>query len=108
MLEQLVEQIETRFADLERQMSDPEVIGDRERYAEVGREYRGLEPAYRLALEWRHTKSDAEGAREMLAEEEDAETRDELRRAEARLAELGEESRLALIERDTYDEEEAL
>ena len=28
-------------------MSDPEVIGDRERYAEVGREYRELQPAQR-------------------------------------------------------------
>ena len=47
MIESLVEQIEARFAELERQMSDPEVIGDRERYAEVGREYRELEPAQR-------------------------------------------------------------
>ena len=49
MIEKLVEQIEERFAELERQMSDPEVIADRERYAEVGREYRELEPAHELA-----------------------------------------------------------
>ena len=42
MIEQLVEQIEARFAELEAQMSDPAVIADRERYAEVGREYREL------------------------------------------------------------------
>ena len=47
MIESLVEQIEARFAELERQMSDPAVIGDRERYAEVGREYRELQPAQR-------------------------------------------------------------
>ena len=33
-------------------MSDPAVIGDRERYAEVGREYRELQPAHELALEY--------------------------------------------------------
>ena len=33
-------------------MSDPEVIADRERYAEVGREYRELEPAHELAREY--------------------------------------------------------
>ena len=38
MIERLVQQVEDRFAELERQMSDPEVIGDRERYAAVGRE----------------------------------------------------------------------
>ena len=47
VIESLVEQIEARFAELERQMSDPAVIGDRERYAEVGREYRELQPAQR-------------------------------------------------------------
>ena len=40
MIESLVEQIEARFAELSRAMTDPEVIGDRQRYAEVGREYR--------------------------------------------------------------------
>ena len=33
MIEDLVEQIETRFAELGEQMTDPEVISDRERYA---------------------------------------------------------------------------
>ena len=45
MIESLVHQIESRFSDLEGQMSDPEVISDRERYAAVGREYRELQPA---------------------------------------------------------------
>jgi len=34
MIDQLVEQIRARFSELEGQMSDPAVIGDRERYAE--------------------------------------------------------------------------
>ena len=76
MLEDLVSQIETRFADLTQQMSDPDVIADRERYAEVGRGYRALEPAHELAKEWRRTKSDADGARELLAEDDDPETRE--------------------------------
>ncbi len=49
MIERLVEQVEERFEELERQMSDPEVIGDRERYASVGREYSELEAARELA-----------------------------------------------------------
>ena len=108
MLEQLVDQIETRFADLEQQMSDAEVIADRERYADVGRQYRTLEPAHRLAVEWRHAKSDAEGAREMLAEDEDPETRELLRTSEARLAELEEEIRLAMVERDPNDDKDVI
>ena len=57
MIEKLVEQIESRFAELSKQMTDPEVIGDRNRYAEVGREYRRLEPAAKLAAEWRRAKT---------------------------------------------------
>ncbi len=68
MIEKLVEQIESRFAELSQQMSDPEVIGDRERYAEVGRAYSALEAAHALAEEWRRASSDAAGAREMLSD----------------------------------------
>ncbi len=38
VIERLVGQVEERFGELERQMSDPGVIADRERYAAVGRE----------------------------------------------------------------------
>src|SRR5215211_6337904 len=71
MIESLVEQIESRFAELSRQMTDPEVIGDRNRFAEVGREYRRLEPAAKLAEEWRRTTDDVAGAQELIAEDGD-------------------------------------
>ena len=103
MIEQLVEQIEARFSELEGLMSDPAVIGDRERYAEVGREYRELQPARELAAEWRTLKDDLEGARELLAEGEDEELRRVVEEAPGRLEELEEEIRLAMVERDPND-----
>jgi peptide chain release factor 1 len=105
VIEDLVEQIESRFAELREQMSDPEVIADRERYAEVGRAYRQLEAAAELASRWRRAKDDAGGAEEMLAElGEDSELRQELADARRRLEELEEEIRLAMVERDPNDE----
>jgi peptide chain release factor 1 len=103
MIEQLVEQIEARFADLEGQMSDPAVIADRERYAAVGREYRELQLASELAGRWRTVRDDLEGARELLAEGEDAEMRQLVEEAPAQLEELEEEIRLAMVERDPND-----
>jgi len=104
VIEQLVEQIEDRFADLERQMSDPEVIADRERYAAVGREYRELESACELARSWRTLRDDLEGAQELLAEDgDDAELRRVVTEAPARIAELEDEIRLAMVERDPND-----
>ncbi len=103
MIEQLVDQIEARFGELEAQMSDPEVIADRERYAAVGREYRELQPASELAARWRMLRDDLEGARELLAEGEDEEMRKVVEEAPAQLEELEEEIRLAMVERDPND-----
>jgi peptide chain release factor 1 len=103
VIEQLVEQIEARFGELEGQMSDPGVIGDRERYAAVGREYRELQPAHELAGRWRTLRDDLEGARELLAEGEDEEMRRVVEETPAQLEELEEEIRLAMVERDPND-----
>jgi peptide chain release factor 1 len=109
VIDELVEQIETRFGELERQMSDPEVIADRERYAAVGREYRELEPAHELALEYRKLYDDLEGARELLAEDgDDPELRLVVSEAPQRLGELEEEIRLAMVERDPNDNKNVL
>ena len=109
MIASLVEQIEARFADAERDMSDPGVISDRQRYAEAGRRYRQLAPAARLAEEWRLAHSDAEGAQELLDEAgEDPELREELRSARERLERLEEELRLAMVERDPNDDKNVI
>src|SRR5436305_2636667 len=109
MVEDLVAQIESRFAELGEQMTDPEVISDRERYAQVGRDYRQLEPAARLAARWREAQETAGGAEELLSEEgEDAELREELTRARARIEEVEEEIRMAMVERDPNDEKSVI
>jgi peptide chain release factor 1 len=108
MVEQLVEQIEARFADLEREMSDPEVIADRERYAAVGRAYNQLKEAHALAIEYRKAASDLAGAREMLDEGEDPEIRELLGSSQERLGQLEEEIRLAMVERDPNDDKNVI
>src|SRR3954451_19525245 len=90
-------------------MSDPEVISDQRRYAEVGRAYHALEPAHQLAQEWRHATDDAAGARELLAEDgDDPEPPELLETSEKRLGELEEEIRLAMVEPDPNDEKNVI
>ncbi len=109
MIEDLVAQIESRFDELGRQMTDPEVISDRTRYAEVGRAYRQLEPAAKLAAEWRRAQDDAAGAEELLEEMgEDSGMREELEQARERIEQLEEEIRLAMVERDPNDEKSVI
>ena len=108
MIESLVEQIEARFAELQDLIVDPDVVGDRRRNADVGREYSRLQPAHALAEDWRRAVDDAAGAQELLAEDEDAEVRDMLAAARARIAELEEDIRLAMVERDPNDDKNVI
>ena len=109
MIDQLVAQIEGRFSELEREMSDPSVIADRERYAEVGREYRTLEPAHRLAREYATLADDLAGARELIdLDPDDAELKAVVADAPAKLEELAEQIRLAMVERDPNDDKNVL
>ena len=109
MIGSLVEQIEARHAEVQQQLSDPEVIGDRLRYADAGRLYNQLAPAAKLAEEWRRAVDDAEGAQELLSEGgEDPEVRGMLDTARERIAELEEEIRLAMVERDPSDDKNVI
>ena len=109
MLDELVQQIEERFNALQGELADPEVIGDRGRFTAASRAYSELEPAAKLASEYRRAADDAAGARELLAEDgEDPELREMLQDAQARLAGLEDEIRLAMVERDPNDQKNVI
>jgi peptide chain release factor 1 len=109
VIESLVDQIEARHAEVQAQMSDPEIISDRHRYAEAGRLFNQLAPAAKLAEEWRRAQDDAAGAQELIAEGgDDPELREMLETARARSAELEEEIRLAMVERDPSDDKNVI
>ncbi len=107
-MQDLVSQVQTRFEKLEGELSDPKVIGDRERFAAASRAYRELEPAARLSVEYRRAVNDAEGARELLAEGDDSELRELLDSSRARMTALEEEIRLAMVERDPNDDKNVI
>ncbi|MGH2885152.1 MAG: PCRF domain-containing protein, partial [Solirubrobacteraceae bacterium] len=109
MIDELVSQIEARFAELETELADPVVIADRERFAAASRAYRELEAAARLANEYRRVADDLEGARELLAEDgDDAELRALLESSRTRLEELEDEIRLVMVERDPNDDKNVI
>ncbi len=109
MIDELVSQIEARFGELQNELSDPAVIVDRERFTAASRAYRELEPAARLAGEYRHAVDDAAGARELLAEDgDDPELRELLESSRERIEALEEEIRLAMVERDPKDDKNVI
>jgi peptide chain release factor 1 len=90
-------------------MTDPAVISDRRRNAEVGRAYRRLEPAAALASQWRRAQDDAAGAEELLAEGvDDEQLRELLTASRRRLSELEEELRLTMVSGDPNDDKDVI
>ncbi len=109
MIDELVAQVRSRFAELERELSDPAVIGDRAGFEAASRAYRELEPAARLAEEYARAADDLAGARELLAEDgDDAELRTLLDASRERMLEIEEEMRLAMVERDPNDDKNVI
>ncbi len=104
----MVEKVEQRYAALEREMSDPEVINDRARYTEVARSYRELRSTHALAQKYLKVLADAGDAEELLeAGDLAADEREEFQQivssSRDRLEGLSEELRLAMVERDPND-----
>jgi len=109
MIDELVARIEARFGELQDELSDPAVIADRERFTAASRAYRELEPAAKLATEYRRVVDDYEGARDLLAEDgDDPELRALLESSRARIDTLEEEIRLAMVERDPNDDKNVI
>jgi len=109
MIDELVSQIEARFGELEGELSDPVVIADRARFTAARRAYSELEPAARLAGEYRRAADDAAGARELLEEDgDDPELRAMLEGSREQLEALEEQIRLAMVERDPNDEKNVI
>jgi peptide chain release factor 1 len=109
VIDELVAQIEARFGELQEELSDPEVIGDRGRFTAASKAYRELEPAAKLAAEYRRAADDFAGARELIAEDgDDPDIRALLDSSRKRLESLEEEIRLAMVERDPNDEKDVI
>jgi peptide chain release factor 1 len=101
-IEDLIAELERSYADAQERMSDPAVFSDRQAAAEAGRRLKDLEGAHRLAEDWRLTREDLEAARG------DGELRDLVPELERRLAEVEEELKLALVERDPNDAKDVI
>jgi peptide chain release factor 1 len=101
-IEKLIEDLERSYEELQKRMADPAVYGDRNEAGEVGRRLKELEPAHKLAQEWRTMRADVEAS---LA---DPELKELVAESQQRLAELEEELKLALVEKDPVDEKDVI
>src|SRR5712692_1848045 len=99
---QLVDELERNFRETQERMSDPAVYNDRREAALVGRRLKELEAPHRLAERWRSAVNDLEAARA------DAELAEMVAEYESEIAQLEEELKLALVEKDPADEKDVI
>ena len=104
--------IDSRYSELERLMSDPEVAADYSRVQELAREMSALRDVAALSRRYRKATQDAEEAREISRDESDREmaalAREEFAELEAQKQALEEELRVALLPRDPNDDKNVI
>ncbi|MEW6553865.1 MAG: peptide chain release factor 1 [Actinomycetota bacterium] len=107
-----LEEIEKKYEDLERELAQPEVYADRQRYAELARSHSELTEVVTALREYREALREAREAGDMLREEQDPEMadflRDSLQAAEGRSEELEREIRVMLLPPDPRDEKDVI
>ena len=101
----------TRFAELDEQLADPDVLRDPDRLRTLGQERAALEPAVREGSQLLELLSELEGAREMV-ESTEGEMRElaveEVQSLEERIGPLTESVREHLLPRDPLDDRPAV
>jgi peptide chain release factor 1 len=114
MIDDLLDDIERTYAEITHELGDPDVLGDRARYAAAARRHGELEPLHAAARDYREAEHALAEAEELLsgAEELDAEMRayleEEIVASKGRLEALEESIRAGLQERDPNDEKDVI
>ncbi len=113
MIEKLIDEIEEKYQQLNQDLSDPQALADRQRYAELARAHARLKPAYELVEQYREAQASVAEAEELLAGgEQEAEMRDflheEIRNGREAMERLEGEIRAAMLEPDPNDEKDVI
>ena len=107
-----LEGLVSRYEEVSTLITDPAVIADQKRYVKLTKEYKDLGRIVEARKEYVGLLQNIEDAKEMMAAEEDAETKDmlrqELNESEARIPELEEEIKLLLIPADPEDDKNVI
>ena len=106
MLDRLKE-AEARYIGIEKQLEDPDVFSNQEKFTTLMKDYKALTPVIEKFREYSRTASDNEAAREMLDTETDADLKEmifeEIKETRAKMDVLLDELKILLLPRDPND-----
>jgi peptide chain release factor 1 len=110
MFERL-EHIAGRYEDLGRQLADPEVLSDQQKYQKIAKQHRDMEPLVEKFKEYSEVRTGIADARAMLNESDPemrAMAQEELTLLEAREPQIEEDLKLLLLPKDPNDEKNVI
>ncbi|MFN3561550.1 MAG: peptide chain release factor 1 [Chloroherpetonaceae bacterium] len=101
-----------RYAEIERQLSDADVINNQEKFRALNKEYSQLSPIIKKYQEYKRAKDDLAQSRDMLANERDPELKalaqEEFDELIERVPKLEEELKVLLLPKDEADSRNAI
>ena len=101
-----------RFEDINMMLGDPAVVSDQDRYKNLMKELKNLEPIADCYIEYKKCKETIEDSLSMLNEESDPDMKEmlkeELSEAKERLPEIEDRLRILLLPRDPNDEKNVI
>ncbi len=107
-----LEGLVSRFEEVSTLITDPSVISDQKRYVKLTKEYKELGDLMKVRKEYLQTLADINEAKNILANETEAEmkemAREELDAGQTRLPELEEKIKLLLVPADPEDDKNAI
>ena len=96
------------YENLEKELSDPEIFGDIKRLKSVNQKKKSLEKTVELYKEYKNVYSNYEEAKTLVVNEKDPEMLElmkmEISEAEAKIPQLEEDLKIALLPKDPNDE----
>jgi peptide chain release factor 1 len=110
MFERL-EQIAARYEELGRQLADPEILSDQQRYQKIAKQHRELDPVVEKFREYREVTTGIADARLMMNEDDPAiraMAEEELLLLEERGPKIKEDLKLLLLPKDPNDEKNVI
>jgi peptide chain release factor 1 len=107
-LSEKLDQLETRFDEMTRELSTAEIVNDSARFQKLAKQHADLQEIVNKHLEFKQIEKDIAGARQMVVESEDAEMRhmaqEEERQLTARKEIIEREMKLLLVPKDPNDD----
>ena len=108
VLENKLKEMAERFKEIERTLSKPEVIADRDRFQALAREHKELQPVYQAFKEYRRIKEGIKEALEIIETSDDEElvalAKEEKKELEKRLEQVEKRLKELIVPKDPMDE----